>query len=47
VTTNLAQAADATADRPLRPPDVTAEFAALLEAEAASRGLPPEPWPLP
>jgi len=26
---------------------VTAEWAALLEAEAARRGLPPEPWPLP
>ncbi len=34
-------------DRPLRPPNVTAEWAALLEQAAAERGLPPEPWPLP
>jgi hypothetical protein len=35
------------ADRPLRPPNVTPEFAELLEQEAAERGLPAEPWPLP
>jgi hypothetical protein len=34
------------ADRPLRPPNVTAEFAELLEQAAAERGLAPEPWPL-
>ena len=34
-------------DRPLRPPDVTPEWAELLEYWAAVRGLPPEPWPLP
>ena len=36
-------AADITEDRP----NVTAEFVALLEAAAAERGLPPDPWPLP
>ncbi len=35
--------ADIAADRP----HVTPEFVALLEAAAAERGLPPEPWPLP
>ena len=34
-----------TADRPLRPPSITPEFAELLEFWAAQRGLPPEPWP--
>jgi hypothetical protein len=45
--TNLTQPTDRTADRPLRLPHVTPEWAAMLEAEAARRGLPPEPWPLP
>ena len=44
---NVAQTADSTGDRPLHPPNVTPEFAAMLEQEAARRGLPPEPWPLP
>jgi hypothetical protein len=35
-----------TADRPLRPPNITPEWAAELEYWAAVRGLPPEPWPL-
>ena len=43
----LTQAADITEDRPLRPPNVTAEWVALLEAAAAERGLAPDPWPLP
>jgi hypothetical protein len=36
---------------PLPPPEVTpyfrrcAEFRRVVEAEAAARGLPPEPWP--
>jgi len=44
---NLAQAPVSAADRPLRPPNITAEFVELLEQAAAERGLPPEPWPLP
>jgi hypothetical protein len=44
---NLAQAADNAADRPLRLPNVTPEWVALLEAAAAERALPPDPWPLP
>jgi hypothetical protein len=28
-------------------PKVTPEFVALLEEEAARRGLPPDPWPFP
>lgn len=36
-----------TTDRPLRLPRVTPEWVALLEAAAAERGLPPDPWPLP
>jgi hypothetical protein len=47
VMANLAQPNDRNTDRPLRLPHVTPEFAALLEAEAARRGLPPDPWPLP
>ena len=34
--------ADNSGDPP--PPDVTPLFTELLEAEAAARGLPPEPW---
>lgn len=39
-------------DRPPHPseymtPERFAEWHALLEEEAARRGLPPEPWPLP
>jgi hypothetical protein len=45
--TTVPPASASTADRPLRPPNVTAEFAELLEQAAAERGLPPEPWPLP
>ena len=32
---------------PLPEPNVTPMFVALLEVEAARRGLPYEPWPLP
>lgn len=39
----LARPADKTPD-PLPGPRITPYFTAALEAEAARRGLPPEPW---
>jgi hypothetical protein len=39
----LAQAPDSDPDR-LNGPRITPLFTALLEEEAALRGLPPEPW---
>ena len=38
---------DTTEDWPPYLPNITPEFVELLEEEAARRGLPPEPWPLP
>ena len=39
--------ADSAEDWPPYLPNITPEFAELLELAAAERGLPPEPWPLP